>query len=196
MSVTTMKDTLDSEQGLALATVPELLKKKRRMTRDKRERVKARALQDYLRGDRLKDIAIRYGTSTTAISLWAKAAHLPRRVQGCRYKGWPDKEDYAIVMAVKAVRNGSPTLEEIGRRFGNKSRAGIHRIWAKWKNWVPRMPYKKGDRIRIRDRDYIVIEPGVFEGEIEDVKTQERSKRAWKCKVDRANKWEAVKIES
>lgn len=165
-----------------------------RRTREARERIKVKALSDYRNGHKLREIAIRYGTSTTAVSLWAKEARLPRRDRGCRPKVWPDEEDIEIVKAVKAVVDGKPTLDEIGVQFGNKSRAGIHRIWKRWKDWKPTMPYKKGDRIRIKSHDYVVTKPGVFWGEVEDVCTGERITLPWKHKVDRDNSWQAVKL--
>lgn len=164
------------------------------MTREARARIKAKALADYQRGDTLREIAVRYNTSTTAVSLWAKEAKLPRRERGCRTKEWPDEEDIAIVKAVKAVVDGKPTLEEIGSRFGNKSRAGIHRIYTCWKDWRPRMPYKKGDRVRLKGRDYVVLKPGVFRGEVRDVKTAERRTLQWKQKIEGDNSLQVVKL--
>ncbi len=181
----------------AVGSNGEPLKKKRikpRMTREALARKKVKALADYKRGDPLWEIAIRYDTSTTAVSLWAKQAKLPRRDQGCRRKDWPEEEDIDIVNAVKAVKEGKPTLEEIGQMFGGKSKANIHRIYTKWKNWKPTIPYKKGDRLRFGTKDVIVIKPDVFHGEVQDTKTGERTTICWKQKVNREKVIQAVKI--
>ena len=169
-------------------------KRSARMTRQKRQQIKAKALADYRHGDKLREIAVRYGTSTTAVSLWAKNAKLARRTRGCREKEWPDEEDIKIVRAVKAVVNGSPTLKEIGARFGHRSRAGIHRIFKKWKDWQPAFRYQKGDRLRIDDEDYIVLKPGVFKGLVKNVNTGEKLRMPWKQKIEGVNTYQAVKI--
>lgn len=165
------------------------------MTRQAREQTKRKALRDYKRGDKLREIAVRYGTSTTAVSLWAKEAKLPRRERGCRPKIWPDEEDINITNAVRAVVNGKPTLEEIGKQFGNRSRAGIHRIYTRWKNWKPRAPYRTGDIIRLRNRDYEVITARVFDGDVRDLETGEIFvKMPWKYKAKLGQTDQAVKL--
>ncbi len=149
--------------------------------REATDRIRTKALRDYRRGDRLRDIAVRYGKSPTAISLWAKKAGLERRQQGCTIKKWPDASDIDIVNAVKAAKqnDNQPTLEEIGERFGHLSRAGVHRIFMKWKNWKPRIPFKPGDQIRLDGHDYLVLVPGVFTGKVRDMKTQEEQDISW-----------------
>lgn len=109
------------------------------MTREQREAVKAKALDEYRRGDVLALIAARHGVSVATISLWALSAGLERRKQGCRKKTRPSDRDILIVNAVRAVVDGKPTLAEIGKRW-NTSRGNVHRIYHKWKNWTPDAP--------------------------------------------------------
>lgn len=167
---------------------------RKRLSKEARERIKEKALHDYKRGDPLREIAIRYNTSITAVSLWAKEARLKRRQQGCRHKEWPDQEDIEIVQAVRAVCDGSPTLDEIGERFGNKTRAGIHRIYTKWKDWKPKLPFKPGDKIRYDGHDFLVVKPGVFKGKVKDLASGELVDIHWKHKLDNGEVWMAVKI--
>ena len=149
--------------------------------REHTERIRVKALRDYRRGHPLRDIAVRYERSTTAISLWAKKAGLKRRRQGCTIKKWPDETDIQIVNAVKdAKANGNvPTLEEIGFGYGHLSRAGVHRIYQKWKNWKPRVPFKAGDEIRLNGEDYLVLEPDVFNGKVRNIRTEVEDTRSW-----------------
>jgi hypothetical protein len=154
------------------------------MTKIKQERAKLRvkALRDYRRGEPLRMIAIRYGVSVGTVSLWAMAAGIARRPQGCRTKDFPDEADINIVNAVRAVRDGRPTLAEIGLRW-QMSRANVHRIYHRWKNWEPVVPFKVGDTVRFMGLDYEVVDPGVFEGKVRSLKTGEESKISWKLKV-------------
>jgi hypothetical protein len=175
-------DVLDKVQGEVGKSV---LAHMRAQARELRRSVRSEALRDYRRGDRLQDIALRYGTSTTAISLWAMRAGLPRRKRGCRPKDWPDREDIQIVQAVRNAIDGRPTLEEIGAKFGNKSRAGIHRIYTKWKDWKPRCPFKKGEVLRYQGRHWEVIKPGLFGGTVQNVETREKGYLAWNQKLGR-----------
>lgn len=149
--------------------------------REEAEIKRERALKDYRRGDPIRDIAIRYGKSTTAVSLWAKKAGLERRQQGCRVKKYPSATDIDIVNAVKASKanGGRPTLEEIGANWGYMSRAGVHRIYQKWKNWKPTIPFKAGDRIRLEGRDYLVLEPSVFTGKVRSLTTGKERVIGW-----------------
>jgi transposase len=153
------------------------------MTRLMKAQVKAKALEDYRRGDPLKAIAIRYGVSVATVSLWAKAAGLERRRQGCRFKLRPEERDMEIVNAVRAVVDGKPTMAEIGRRWGwhlYMSRSNVHRIYHKWKDWKPTVPFESGDIIRFKHRDYEVVEPGVFEGKVRSLRTGRESTIPWK----------------
>ena len=49
------------------------------MTMLERARVKAKVLEEYRRGDTLKEIEVRHDVAVASISLWAKAAGLKRR---------------------------------------------------------------------------------------------------------------------
>ena len=146
--------------------------------RDERLETKAKALMDYRRNDPLKVIAIRYGYSVASVSLWAKSAGLERRRQGCRIKDWPRDIDLKIVDEVRAVVDGTPTLAEIGKRW-HMSRSNIHRIYKTWKHWTPKVPFKPGDIIRFERRDYRVIEPGVLEGKVRSLETDQESIIHW-----------------
>lgn len=140
--------------------------------------VREKAVRDFRRGDPLRDIAVRYEVSEGTVSLWAKAAGL-RRKQGCRKKMRPEESDWEIVLAVRKVKNGQPTLDEIGKRFG-MTRAGVHRIYHKWKHWEPKAPFVKGDKIRIGTRDYEVLKPDIFHGKARDLKTGKKVEVAWR----------------
>jgi hypothetical protein len=144
-----------------------------------RAEIRAEALRDYQRGDRLKDIALRYGVSTTAISLWALWSGLPRRKRGKWAKDWPDARDIEIVQAVRSIVNGKPTYKQIGAMFGNMSRAGIHRVYAKWKDWKLRCRFKKGEVIRYEGRYFKMIEPGIFGGVVQNMETGEKTYLVW-----------------
>jgi len=156
-------------------------------TKEKRAKLKAKALRDYRQGDPLKVIAIRYGCSKASISLWAQSAGLKRRKQGCRLKDWPDDTDLDIVEAVRAVRDGKPTLAEIGARW-HMSRANVHRIYHRWKDWKPTIQFKPGDQVRFMRRDYEVIAPGPFEGKVRDLKTGEERVIRWRMDANFAVK--------
>lgn len=149
-------------------------------TKEERAKVKAKALRDYRRGEPLKVIAIRYGCSPASISLWAQSAGLERRQQGCRLKDWPDDTDLEIVEAVRAVRDGKPTLTEIGERW-HMSRANVHRIYHRWKDWKPSVQFKPGDKVRFMRRDYEVLEPRAFDGKVRDLKTGQESVIRWRA---------------
>lgn len=145
--------------------------------------MKAQALEEYRRGERLKVIAIRYRVSAATVSLWAAGAGLARRRRGCRIKVRPDARDLEIVNAVRAVVDGKPTLAEIGKRWGwhfYMSRANVHRIYHKWKDWKPTMPFQAGDIIRFKHRVYRVVEPGVFDGKVRVLRTGQESTIPWK----------------
>ena len=154
------------------------------MTKIERAKVKAKALRDYRRKDPLKVIAIRYGISTSTVSLWAAQAKLKRRPQGCRHKTEPNARDILIVEAVRAIVNGKPTLEQIGKLFvtrnGAMSRANVHRIYHTWKDWVPTVPFSVGDKVRLKGTDYEVIEPHPFDGLVKNLKTGETLTIGWK----------------
>jgi len=146
--------------------------------------VKAKVLAEYRQGYPLKEIAIRYGVPKATVSLWAAQAGIKRRSQGCRNKLRPEERDVQILEAVRAVVNGKPTLEEIGKRFptrnGPMSRANVSRIYNTWKDWVPTKPFEPGDVVRFRGRDYEVVEPGVFEGKVRDQVTGQEVNIHWK----------------
>ncbi len=146
----------------------------------KPDTLQQKAVADYKRGDKLKHIAVRYDISVGTVSLWAKKAGIARRKRGCCHKTMPSDYDLQIVAAVNAVEEGKPTLDEIGNRFGY-TRAGIHRIYHKWKNWTPSVPYKKGDLIRFAGTDYEIIEAGAFDGSVRSVKTGKTTVISW-CK--------------
>lgn len=150
----------------------------------KPDRIKLKATEDYRRGDRLGDIALRYGISIGTVSLWAKQCGLARRTRGCRVKRLPSQLDMGIVAAVRAVKDGVPTLKEIGVQFGGFSRANVHRIYHKWKDWKPRVPFKVGDVVRVLDsnlhpQDYEVLVPDVFQGQCKHVKTGALKEVKW-----------------
>jgi transposase len=140
--------------------------------------VRERAVADFRRGDPLKDIAVRYGVSEGSVSLWAKAAGL-RRKQGCRIKERPSTRDWDILQAVRAVVDGVPTLDEIGKRFG-MTRAGVHRIYRRWKHWKPVPPFRKGAIVRYNGDDYEVLDPDLFTGTVRSVATGEVTTIEWK----------------
>lgn len=132
--------------------------------------LKEKALKDYRSGAPLKNIAVRHGLLVGTISLWAKKAGLTRRSRGTRLKTFPSKQDMDIVAEVKAALGGVPTLAKIGSNYGY-SRSAVHRIYHKWKNWKPVIPFKPGDRVRFEGCDYRVVTPRVFDGEVQDLKT-------------------------
>lgn len=142
-------------------------------------RTKAKALRDYRNGDSLEEIGIRYGFAPATISCWAARAGIERRPQGCRKKDWPDEIDIAVVNAVRQVVDGKPTLAQIGDRW-RMSRANVHRIYHRWKNWKPHSPFKAGDTIRFMKRDYEVLEPEPFRGKVRDLKTGEELVIQWR----------------
>ena len=144
----------------------------------KPETVQQKSVADYERGDQLKHIAVRYNVSVGTVSLWAKKAGLTRRKRGCRHKMTPSEADMRIVAAVKAVVEGKPTLDELGDRFGY-TRAGIHRIYCKWKNWKPTIPFKPGDLIRFAGTDFEVVKANVFDGTVRSVKTGKTTRINW-----------------
>ena len=143
-------------------------------------RTKAKALRDYKLGHSLEEIGIRYGFAPATISCWAARAGIARRPQGCRKKDWPDEIDIAVVNAVKQVVDGKPTLAEIGDRW-RMSRANVHRIYHRWKNWKSRNPFKVGEIIRFMKRDYEVLEPAPFRGKVRDLRTNEKLAIHWRC---------------
>ncbi len=144
----------------------------------KPEKIQSLALEDYRQGDSLKNIAVRYRISIGTVSLWAKKAGLKRRSRGCRPKTRPSEQDLQIVAAVDAVEGGKPTLDEIGRKFGY-TRAGIHRIYHRWKTWKPSAPFKVGERVRFAGRDYQILKAGVFGGRVLDLKHQTETTIKW-----------------
>ena len=152
------------------------------------EQLKRKALRDYKRGDLLRAISVRYGKSIPTISSWAREAGLTRRQQGCKIKKWPEPRDLRIVGAVNAVVMGKPTLEEIGRTEGGLTRAGVHRIYRKWKGWKPRPPFEAGDTVRFAGCDYRVLEPDIFNGKVKDVTTGKEVVIPWKLGEDFAVK--------
>jgi len=155
------------------------------MTKDERAKVKIKALRDYRRKEPLKVIAIRYRVSAATISLWAAQAKLKRRQQGCRKKTEPDQRDIDIVQAVRAIQDGKPTLAEIGQRWPTRSsehmsRANVHRIYQRWKDWVPEVLFQSGDKVRYLGRDFEVLRPRAFDGDVKDLKTGVVSTIPWK----------------
>jgi hypothetical protein len=136
----------------------------------KPESLQHKAISDYKRGDHLKHIAVRYCISVGTVSLWAKKAGLARRKRGRRHEAVPSDQALQIVAAVNAVVDGSPTLDELGRKFGY-TRAGIHRIYHKWKNYVPKAPFEVGDIIRFAGVDFKVLTAGVHGGQVRALKT-------------------------
>ncbi len=148
--------------------------------KEEKNRVKAKVLREYARNEPLKAIAIRYGIAPSTISLWAKAAGLKRRVQGCRIKRWPSDVDMAVIAEVRANANGKVTLAEIGRHW-NMSRANVHRIYRTWKDReLPASDFAPGDTVRLLDRDYEVVEAGALEGVVRDLKTGQVSSLRWR----------------
>lgn len=145
------------------------------------------ALDQFSRGDRLEDIAIRFKVTGGAVSCWAKRAKLPARVQGRTNKQRPEALDFAVVEAVRAVVDGKPTLGEIGTLYGI-TRAAVHRIWKRWKDWVPDVPFAAGDKVRLKTEtekgtdytDYEVLEPKVFDGRVRNLETGEETTVSWK----------------
>lgn len=175
---------LRHQQRVKAKAVRERLKAQVAKQKQLRQSIKQKALRDYDRGERLEDIAIRYRISPCNVSLWAKAAGRPRRQQGCRTKQWPGPTDIEIVKAVRNIVGGQPTLADIGRSIGGgMTRAGVHRIYQRWKDWKPHLPFTKGDRIRHMERDYEVIKPNIFEGRVRDLKTGEEKTMFWTWKV-------------
>jgi len=144
----------------------------------KPETLQQKAVADYKKGDQLKHIAVRYNVSVGTVSLWAKKEGIARRRRGCRYKTMPSEHDMRIVAAVKAVVDGKPTLDELGSRFGY-TRAGIHRIYSKWKDWTPSVPFKPGDILRFAGVDYKVLSAGVFDGRVQSIKTGKTTVIKW-----------------
>lgn len=150
--------------------------------------IKKQALRAYRANESLRVIAARAGKSIPTISSWALAAGYARRKQGCRVKRWPEPRDMRIVAAVRAVVNGSPTLEEIGRSEGGITRAGVHRVYRKWKDWKPVAPFAAGDQVRFAGREYRVIRPDIFEGLVHDLENGVDVTIPWKLGEDFAVK--------
>lgn len=154
------------------ATAPEIIKQ---------------ALEQFVAGQRLEDIAIRCKVTVGAVSCWAKRANLPPRVQGRTSKDRPDALDMEIVRSVRTVVDGAPTLTEIGDKHG-VTRAAVHRIWKRWKDWTPDVPFAAGDKVRLKDvteagvvyTDYEVVEPKEFTGRVRDVVTGTETVVSWK----------------
>jgi transposase len=160
--------------------------------------VRQLAVHDYERGDPIDDIAMRYDVTIGTVSTWAKKAELKRRAQGCTIKERPSPRELEIVEAVRAARErgGDPTLLEIGQMYGVKTRAGVHRIYHRWKHWRPVSPFKRGDRVRWKGvengkvvvHDYEVVKPDIFQGKVRDLKTGRVTQISWHIGRNRAVK--------
>jgi hypothetical protein len=124
-------------------------------------------------------IAIRYRITEGTVSIWAKKAGLPRRRRGTRHKLTPSPKDMVIVAEVSNLDDDRLTLEEIGAKYGY-TRAGIHRIYHKWKWWKPVVPFGVGEVIRYRNRDYQVVEARVFDGVVRDLRTGQEETISWR----------------
>jgi transposase len=169
----------------------------------KHEAIRLAALADYVKGDLLRDIALRYDVSIGTVSLWAHKAGEARRTQGCRIKDIPSEFEMEIVAACRASKNGHPSYREIGVPY-HYGRASVHRIFQKWKHWRPRVPFKAGQKIRWcylewgtrepRFKDLLVLTPGVFDGLCRDLQNgQETIYKWWVNKHTFATRYKAVK---
>jgi hypothetical protein len=69
-----------------------------KMRKQEKAELKARAVEEYRRGEALKVIAIRHRVSASTVSLWAAGAGLERRRRGCRIKVRPEARDIAIFL--------------------------------------------------------------------------------------------------
>ena len=94
---------------------------------------------------------------------------------------WPEERHIEIVKAVKAIKHGKPTLAEIGEQW-QLAKSSVCRIYQQYKHWNPCLPFKAGEKIRFKGRDYEVVEPGVFNGKVRDLKTNGESTIAWRVK--------------
>lgn len=146
---------------------------------------KVQALTDYRSGMRLREIAARHGVHTSTISVWAKEAGLARRSQGCREKMAPSVRDAQIVADLR--NDANLPMEAVGDRYGI-SRARVHRIYHKWKDWKPAPPYKVGDKVRFMGQDYLIISAGVHEGKVRHLRTNKVTTISWHVGEERAVK--------
>ena len=71
------------------------------------------------------------------------------------------------------------------------TRANVHRIYHRWKDWQPTVPFEPGDTIRFKAHDYKVVDPGIFRGQVRSLKTGQESIIPWK-----SGKHIAVRIEA
>lgn len=150
--------------------------------------IKQKAVRDYRRGERLEDIAVRYGISFGTVSIWARQAGIKKRRQGCTIKKRPSPRELEIVAAVRGMKDGKPTIKEIGQRYAIETRAGIWRIFYKWKDWRPHIPFKKGDTVRFMGGDFEVLKPDVFDGKVRNLKTGQETIISWRVGKERAVK--------
>ena len=146
---------------------------------------KQKVVRDFKRGDLVTDIAARYGVTIGTVSVWARANGARMRQQGRRAKTVPSVRDLAIIRRYRHRLHGRPTLEDIGLAYG-LTRAGVHRIWKKWKACKLRAPFAPENMVRFMGKDYKVIDPGVFDGVVLDMKTGQRTRISWQVGVHRA----------
>jgi transposase len=151
------------------------------MTKKERELIKKKAVMDFRRGDRVDDIAIRYGKTIGTISTWARKAGIKQRRQGCRVKELPNVLDLKIVQLVKNRVNGNPSFSKIGEPYGLK-RQSVHRMYHRWKDWTKNgvaIPFRAGDKIRFGNEDYTVVKADVLCGAVKDSAGNLISKFYW-----------------
>jgi transposase len=149
--------------------------------------IKTKAIREFRQGDRLEDIAVRAGVSKGTVSIWAKGAGARKRQRGCRVKTMPSAKDLAILTTCRTRAHGKPTFQEIADQWG-MTRAGVHRVYTKWKDKELTYPFKPGDKVRFQGRDYTLITAGLVEGKAVDCITGQRVNLPWQVDGDRVVK--------
>lgn len=105
--------------------------------------IKEAAVEDYRRGVPIKVIAQKYGFTPATISIWAKAAKLPRRARGIQPTAQPSDRDRAIIRRAREV-----AIKDVAKEF-KMTRARVWSIRSDWSKagWQEPLPWKVGDTI-------------------------------------------------
>jgi hypothetical protein len=122
------------------------------------------AVERYIAGDKMNDIAAHFGVTQPTVSYWVKrhgltigAARYKKalRHRGRRMDKEPSKRDQEIIL-FSAL--GVPFSDIIKGKGYEVSRARIGYIVKTWKKrgWVPPLPFKPGQIVKTCGREYIV----------------------------------------
>ena len=101
------------------------------------------AVADYAHGVKLRVTAEKYGFTIATISIWARAAGLPRRPCGIQKTSTPSDRDRAIIRRAREV-----AINQVAKEY-HMTRAGVWSIRNKWRlaKWVEPLPWKVGDTV-------------------------------------------------